>query len=504
MHRRRRDNLIETEVQADFCFLSQNGELSELEVGGAMKILVLTELVSNCVAYMVVTENETTVRKEIVAWLNHFGLESERASIVLHADAEASVRSLVTGCATRFVFHVRKARPRQHQSVGAAERGVRRLKESLTILRADLNGNGVDLKFGVAGLSDALTYLSLVHNHFGKSRETDYSRLELAVGRRLTKLITKMFGAVILAELPDSLKAHSPNETRYIEASYIHCGVDKGPIVSGRIRVDGELELRRFVARNVRVVTPLAWKLELCDDLLIGLSDGVAVASRAVDDRAGDVAVAPADVPHDRPMNVEDTPDAVPPPPAPHPALPGLRLARGSLPQQAWQDDPDERRKLKSQTVRIFQGRHVDVGDKKRVETENVGTGTHDEENTEAPPKRVRFSENLNEPNVSESPVPASPVSPEQAAGTSDIGGRVFTRPCAACESGMEAPGIRHNAGCRRANEPMQVVDNSGDSEMPAIPQEVEFREKAKRSSETAVEDLEEEIRGTELRCCRS
>ena len=94
--------------------------------------------------------------------------------------------------------------------------------------------------------------LSLVHNHFGKSRETDYSPLELAVGRRLTKPTTTMFGAVILAELPDSLKSHSPNETRYIEASYIHCGIGKRPIVSGCISIDGELELRRFVARNVR------------------------------------------------------------------------------------------------------------------------------------------------------------------------------------------------------------------------------------------------------------
>ena len=109
MHRRRKDDLIETELQADFCFLSQNGELSELETGGAVNILVLTELMSNCVAYIVVTENEANVGREIVAWLNHFGLESERVSLVLHTDAEAAVRALVTGCSTRFVFHVRKS-----------------------------------------------------------------------------------------------------------------------------------------------------------------------------------------------------------------------------------------------------------------------------------------------------------------------------------------------------------------------------------------------------------
>ena len=433
----------------------------------------------------------------LLPWLNHFGLESERSSIVLHTDAEASVRSLVTGCSTRFVFHVRKARPQQPQSVGAAERGVRRLKESLAILRADLNGNGVDLKFGVEGLSDAFTYLALVHNHFGKSRETDYSPLELAVGRRLTKPVTTMFGAVILAELPDSLRAHSPNESRYIEASYIHCGIDKGPVVSGKIRVDGEFELRRFVARNVRVLTPLAWKLELCDDLLIGFGGDVVDGDRAVGDRPRDVAVPLADVPPDSHVNVEDAPRAVdvPPPPAPHPALPGLRLARTSQPQQAWKDDPDERRKLKSQTVKIFQGRHVDVGEKKRADTGNLGTGTCDEDNTEAPTKKVRFSENENEPNTTDSPSPLPPVTPEQAVESSDVGGRVFTRHCPACETGMEAPGIRHNARCRRANSPMQVVDDSNDVEMPEIPQGVEFHERTKRTAETSVEDLEGEIR---------
>ena len=118
-----------------------------------------------------------------------------------------------------------------------------------------------------------------------------------------------MFGAVILAELPDSLRAHSPNESRYIEASYIHCGIHKGPIVSGRIRVDGELELRRFVARNVRVVTPLAWKLELCDDLLSGFGGDGVDGNRAVGDRLRDVAVAPADVTPDRHASVENVPD---------------------------------------------------------------------------------------------------------------------------------------------------------------------------------------------------
>ena len=59
----------------------------------------------------------------------------------------------------------------------------------------------------------------------------------------------------------------------------------------------------------------------------------------------------------------------------------------------------------------------------------------------------------------------------------------------------MVAPGIRHNARCRRVNEPMSV-DADDDVEMPTIPQEAEFRERNKRSAETSTEALEEEIRG--------
>ena len=42
---------------------------------------------------------------------------------------------------------VRRARPQQHQSNGGAERAVRRLKESLAVLRAEMNDGGADVNF---------------------------------------------------------------------------------------------------------------------------------------------------------------------------------------------------------------------------------------------------------------------------------------------------------------------------------------------------------------------
>lgn len=135
---------------------------------------------------------------------------------------------------------------------------------------------------------------------------------------------------------------------------------------------------------------------------------------------------------------------------------------------------------------------------KKRVETAGAETGERADDEVEAPQKKLRFSEHVDEPNTDVDPVPAPGHQHGSSPDSSDpvnVGGRIFTRHCPACESGMEAPGIRHNARCRRANEAMNV-DADGDSEMPGIPQQVEFHERNKRSAETPVEDLEEAIRG--------
>ena len=35
--------------------------------------------------------------------------------------------------------------------------------------------------------------------------------------------------------------------------------LDTGPIMQGAVRIDGELVLKRFVARNVKPITPIVW-----------------------------------------------------------------------------------------------------------------------------------------------------------------------------------------------------------------------------------------------------
>ena len=128
-HRRRRANMLETEVQADFAFLTTRGEVVSEDAPGTIKVLVLTELSSGCIGYVVVESDVSKVRTQICRWLEHFGLTSTTTGVILHTDAERAVAVLVGKSSERYTFNVRRANPQQHQSVGAAERAVRRLKE---------------------------------------------------------------------------------------------------------------------------------------------------------------------------------------------------------------------------------------------------------------------------------------------------------------------------------------------------------------------------------------
>ena len=287
-------------------------------------MLVLTELSTNCVGYVIVGQETRTVKNQICKWLDHFGLASSTSSVVLHTDAERTVSELVGTSSDKYTFLVSGARPQQHQSNGGAERAVRRLKESLAVLRAEMNQGGADVCFTERGLHDVVTYIALSHNHFSKAHGTDFSPLEYSTQRKLSRPSFAMFGQSVLAELPSSIRAQSPNETRSIEASFAHSGLDTGtgPIVQGAIRIDGELVLKRFVARNVKPITPIAWNQTIGDQLFSEIEGG-GQAQEVLPARAG-VHVEPAapnverprlpDVETNQPMHddVVECPDGAP------------------------------------------------------------------------------------------------------------------------------------------------------------------------------------------------
>ena len=411
-HRRRKENLLESELQADFAFISSRGELTDDEVDHCYKVLVLSELSSNCVGYLLVTSDLVAVRSNLVKWLDHMGLSSERASIVLHTDSERAVSELVTKASDRFVFIVRRAAPQQHRSVGHAERAVRRLKESLAVVRSDLNRAAVDIAFSNESLGEVLTYLGLSHNHYGKAPGCDLSPLEFVAGRNLTKPVTAMYGMNVLAEIPQSLRQGSPNEARNVEAMFLHHGLGTGPVVQAMIRHDGEMKLRKFVARNLKPIFPFSWNVAKSGGLLVHVV-GVVGDVPALPDAQ----MVPDEVSGREMVSGEGE-------------APGVGSGQGS-PDQGFVEYPD--------------------GAPAGVVRDMKGPETHEFEFKRGSMKRNQ----TDVPTVSNRPMTMrrqGPISAPTPVGSPGNVSEEFgkTEGCPACQSGMNAPGIRHSSKCRR------------------------------------------------------
>ena len=555
-HRRKTGDKREAEIQADFAFLSQSGEISFEESERAVKILVMSEMLSGCLGAVVVGDVEQT-RREIKTWLDHFGLMSKSTSVVVHTDAELGVGELIGHATGDYTFQIRRASPQQHRSIGGAERGVREIKEALSVLRADMNHQRLDVHFSGAGLTDCLTYLCLCHNHFAKAKGTDASPLELSSGRKLSRPVVSLFGSTVLAELPDSVRSVCPNETRNVEASFVHCGLQRGAVVQAKVRTEGSHELLRFTARNVRPISPLSWRMDLCQELVTELEGGDD-DMRVIQDRTG--VEAPAEALEERSE----------PPPVQH-AVDDVDVS---------ELNPEERRKLKSQSMS-----HEEVV-RLRPQSSDVGQVGQPSGSVSVPPRHLEVpgkpvSRTRKGPGVfmrrEATPVVRTQMDGEcnadlpgseqrvergpslQGGGDSqDVGVEVPeafveekftpTRRCPACESGFDAPGTRHNAACKkrfaefqgrlkdsRSNKERKVefsvpveqpVENpnetsvSGQQENSPTPEDVQVsaspgeagqvdermleyheRFKSKRSAEVPVEELEREMQESAVVC---
>ena len=414
---------------------------------------------------------------------------------------------------------VRRARPQQHQSNGGAERAVRRLKESLAVLRAEMNEGGADVCFTARGLTDVCMYIALSHNHFSKAHGSDFSPLEYSTQRKLSKPSFAMFGQTVLAELPDSLREQSPNETRSIEACFVHSGLDTGPVVQGALRIDGEMVLKRFVARNLRPITPIAWKHMIGDQLFVEL-EGADVQPVEGQQQLH------VQAPQNQPVIVAPAPprSTVERPPLEHPQIHDARDdiveypdgAPGELVREMKESDPDYKalpKKRPSEAPMPKRSTGIKIA---HQPTANAPVAA------KAMPKT---------PAVAPKSPSVVPTSPATSPADSVPAVRVFpkTPRCPACDSGMVAPGIRHNAECKRRraafdaeNSPsvaiespenvepsrerlrVQFEDMEVDTEVDPAPaggvgsehveMETEDTSRTKREAEQPVEELEAEM----------
>ena len=265
-----------------------------------------------------------------------------------------------------------------------------------------------------------------------------------------------MFSQSVLAELPSSMRAQSPNETRSIEASFVHSGLDTGPIVQGAVRIDGELVLKRFVARNVKAITPIAWNQTIGDQLFAAL-DGQGPGEP--------LPVQPG-------VHVE-------------PAAPDVQRPR--LPDSdAMQSIPE------ADIVEYPDGAPGElVRDMKEADPSFRAPLPRKRQSESAPSQSRKPGElKIARQDPSRALPPAgSPMSPSPSPEGARSEVRVFpeTPRCPACDSGMVAPGIRPNAECKRKRAAFDAEESPSFS--PSVePSGVRFR----REAET--EDMEVEV----------
>lgn len=268
-HRRKRESTeqrrMSTEVVADFFYVSTRGEVTEKGQSDSFRFLVISERATSSVGCVYVGKDVAEARQGVVAWLNEFGLQSSEASIVLITDSETAVSKLVTGACEGYSFIVRKAAPQAHEAVGVAERHVRTMREALQVLRADLQQQGVDIVFEPLSVESAFRYLCMAYNRFALVQGSKQTPYELSVGRDMSKAVFAPYGAVVLAEVPDSVRELAPNMPRFIHAAFLFPSQTSTAIsVSGRIVVKGVASLKVFRAKNIKLVHPFQWDCSLC------------------------------------------------------------------------------------------------------------------------------------------------------------------------------------------------------------------------------------------------
>lgn len=75
--------------------------------------------------------------------------------------------------------------------------------------------------------------------------------------------------------------------------------------------------------------------------------------------------------------------------------------------------------------------------------------------------ERLRSPKPIRESGGDEPSAPSRPSKKTRFSEPAPASGYIKTRGCPACETGMNAPGIRHSAACRRVNQPVVAAPES-------------------------------------------
>ncbi|CAE7200879.1 unnamed protein product [Symbiodinium sp. CCMP2592] len=458
-HRRKSERGVETEIVADFMFLDSSGEtisVAERQTSSSFKVLVLREAFSSSIGAVMITENIAKDRGLLLKWLAEFGLSSSQASIVLLTDSEEAVKSFVAGASDKYIFMVRKAAPQAHEQLGGAERTVRVLKEGLATLQSDFQSLGCVLSFRRDLLQLALSYLCMSVNSNGKAFGGERSPKEVAVGRRLPDTPFALFGSKVLAEVPESVKALCPNMSRFEAAAFLHPQFGSlGSLVYAHVRVGQVLTPKVFVAKSIKLVFPIELVFES------GMFEVLRRRGELGPERP-DHPVAPRILPSSQGASLKCPVSGPPKEFFERYGFSGECRACSNMAQFGSRKGSSHGRAC-CLRYEAWLRSQVATDDSMDVEVPVASDAEAMREAlSELAEDESRQDRAVEEAQGSPLPPPAngdaaSSEAPARIVSEAAPSGRVFTRGCPACESGMNAPGIRHNADCKRRNQRLSV-----------------------------------------------
>ena len=227
-------------------------------------------------------------------WLNEFNLLGEsRFPLEILTDAEEGVSQLFLGLDIGRDYAVLKSAPQAHQTNGHAEGAIRFVKDAITALRQDLRNNGVDLNLSDRdrrSLNAAMAYACHCSNLHSTYLDTKRSPKEVALGRNFV-LQTAMFGATVLAEVPDSLRDSAVS--RFEKAAYIRPEFNSLGQVCCCVLAGTE---RIFVARSIKILTPITFEVRLAPTFLMSYDRSLSRKSLEAEHQKLDIEKAGEDI----------------------------------------------------------------------------------------------------------------------------------------------------------------------------------------------------------------
>ena len=258
-HRRKKKSVLSSEIACDFFFLNLDKANKE-----SFKYLIMVDLTTGMKGVAPVQSDIRLSHRWIQAWLGEFNMSTECPEpIEIITDAEEAASSFMKGAINHRPASFVKVPPQGHQTIGGAEAGVRAIKDAFNTLRQDLRENGCDVCVrNQTAVNAALAYLCHCSNYFSCYLDTKQSPKSLALGRETTRKTT-MFGSLVLAEVPASLKKDCIS--RFEKATYLRPEFNSlGDVVC---TVIGGQE-RFFVCKSFKIVSPLEWDVSLSPSVL--------------------------------------------------------------------------------------------------------------------------------------------------------------------------------------------------------------------------------------------